>query len=207
MPANRVFLSHSSIDRPFVDRLAFDLERVNVGVWYDKWEIRVGDSLIEKISQGIESSDYLAIVLSPDSVKSEWVKREVNAALIRELEEKEVVILPILITDCEIPILLREKKYADFRKSYEDGFEELLFAVSPESPVTTEDLSLSTRITSVSGHRGEAFAVLVSARVWIRQFSDTEIHGCYNTRMGPRCEHDFGATCNVDFRRSKRCPI
>jgi hypothetical protein len=136
MPANRVFLSHSSIDRPFVDRLAFDLERVNVGVWYDKWEIRVGDSLIEKISQGIESSDYLAIVLSPDSVKSEWVKREVNAALIRELEEKEVVILPILITDCEIPILLREKKYADFRKSYEDGFEELLFAVSPESPVT-----------------------------------------------------------------------
>jgi hypothetical protein len=71
MPSHRVFLSYSTADKPFVDRLAYDLERVNVGVWYDKWEIRVGDSLIEKIAQGIESNDYLAIILSPNSVESE----------------------------------------------------------------------------------------------------------------------------------------
>ncbi len=135
MPVARVFLSYSSEDRPFVDRIAQDLERVNVGIWYDKWEIRVGDSLIEKISEGIRENDYLALMLSPNSVTSEWVRREVNAALIRELDEKKVIILPVLIESCEIPTLLREKKYADFRKSYENGFDELVSAVSPESPM------------------------------------------------------------------------
>lgn len=136
MPSHRVFLSHSSADKPFVERLAYDLERVNVGVWYDKWEIRVGDSLIEKIAQGIESNDYLALILSPDSVESEWVKREVNAALMRELEERKVIVLPLLIKDCKIPTLLKEKRYADFQKNYEEGFEDFLFAVSPESNLT-----------------------------------------------------------------------
>lgn len=134
MPSPKVFLSHTSTDKPFVDRLASDLERVNVGVWYDKWEIRVGDSLFDKISEGIEENDFLAIILSPRSVQSEWVRREVNAALMRELSERKVIVLPILYETCEIPTLLREKKYADFTKSYDDGFEDLLLATSPQSP-------------------------------------------------------------------------
>src|ERR1035437_2634670 len=110
MPSRTIFLSHSSEDKGFVDRLAFDLERVSVGVWYDKWEIRVGDSLLDKIATGIEQNDFLALVLSPRSVKSEWVKREVNAALMREMAERRVVVLPLLIEECDIPTLLREKK-------------------------------------------------------------------------------------------------
>jgi hypothetical protein len=39
-----------------------------------------------------------------------------------------------MIQDCEVPILLREKKYADFRTSYEEGFDQLLQATSPENP-------------------------------------------------------------------------
>lgn len=139
MPHRSVFLSHSRGDKPFVDRLASDLERLNVDVWYDKWEISVGDSLIDKISEGIQENDYLAIVLSPRSVGSEWVKRELNAALMRELAERKVVVLPILLEDCEIPILLREKKWADFRTSYDQGFEELLLATSPLSPTAIKD--------------------------------------------------------------------
>jgi hypothetical protein len=133
MPLKKIFLCHSSSDKIFVDRLAFDLEKVNVGVWYDKWEIRVGDSLIEKIQDGLESHDYLAIILSAESVISEWVKKELHSALIKEIAEKKIVVLPCLIQDCSIPPFLREKKYADFRKSYEDGFTDLLLAIFPES--------------------------------------------------------------------------
>jgi hypothetical protein len=75
-------------------------------------------------------------MLSPNSIQSEWVKRELNAALMRELEDKKVVVLPILIADCKIPVLLKEKKYADFRESYEKGFEDFLLAVSPENSPT-----------------------------------------------------------------------
>lgn len=133
MPLKRVFLCHSSIDKPFVDRLALDLERVNVGVWYDKWEIRVGDSLIEKIQQGLVENDYLVIILSPYSVQSDWVKKELNSALMREITEKKIFVLPCLLLDCEIPVFLTEKKYADFKTSYEEGFTNLLLAIFPES--------------------------------------------------------------------------
>jgi hypothetical protein len=133
MPTKRVFLCHSTKDKGFVDRLASDLERVNVGVWYAKWEIKVGDSLIEKINEGLRMNDYIAIVLTPDSMKSEWAKREINAGLMRELDEKRVVLLPLLVLDCDLPPLLKEKKWADFRTNYEEGFREFLFALVPES--------------------------------------------------------------------------
>lgn len=44
-----LFLSHSSADKTFVEKLAKDLEGVGVNVWFDKWEIKVGDSLTGKI--------------------------------------------------------------------------------------------------------------------------------------------------------------
>lgn len=133
MPSKKVFLCHSSSDKLFVDRLASDLEKVNIGVWYDKWEIKVGDSLIEKIQEGLNNNDYLVIILSPESVISEWVKRELNSALMKEIKEKKVVVLPCLISNCSMPVFLSEKKYADFTKSYEDGFTDLLLAIFPES--------------------------------------------------------------------------
>ena len=95
MPQKRIFLSHSTSDKVIVDRLASDLERLSVGVWYDKWEIQVGDSLLDKIAEGIEANDYLAVVLTPASVTSDWVRLELKAALMRELSEKRVVVLPL----------------------------------------------------------------------------------------------------------------
>ena len=136
MPNKRVFLCHSSADKPFVDRLANDLTQMNVGVWYDKWEIKLGDSILTKISEGIESHDYLAIILSKTSVQSDWVRLELNAGLMKELEEKEVFVLPLLLEDCKVPVLLKDKRRADFKNSYEDGFEELLFKIFPDSEKT-----------------------------------------------------------------------
>jgi TIR domain len=121
-----LFLSHSSRDRAFCERLALDLTRVGVPVWYDDWELKVGDSLRRKISDGIESRDHLAVVLSDASVKSDWVQVELNAALDRELKERKVIVLPLLIQDCDIPAFLRDKKYADFRTDYPHGLGQLL---------------------------------------------------------------------------------
>ena len=54
-----LFLSHSSADKTFVEKLAKDLEGVGVNVWFDKWEIKVGDSLTGKIEEGLQANDYL----------------------------------------------------------------------------------------------------------------------------------------------------
>jgi hypothetical protein len=127
----KVFISYSHADRDFVAELADDLIRNRVLVWWDEWEIRVGDSLIEKIQDGISGSSYLAVVLSPNSVNSAWVQEELRAAMARQLEEKRTVVLPILLSDCELPLFLKEKCYADFRDNYDKGLEDLLHAMHP----------------------------------------------------------------------------
>lgn len=124
-----VFISYSSKDSEFVERLANDLSKSVKRVWWDRWEIKVGDSITSKINEGIDRNDYLILVLSPNSVESSWVQKELNAGLMRELQTRNVVVLPILIGDCDIPPLIADKRYADFRASYEQGLAELLPAI------------------------------------------------------------------------------
>lgn len=124
-----LFLSHSSADKTFVEKLAKDLEGVGVNVWFDKWEIKVGDSLTGKIEEGLQANDYLGLVLSPAAVASELVKAELSAAWCRQMSSRKIVVLPILYQDCEIPFLLEDRKYADFRTSYDEGFMALCAAL------------------------------------------------------------------------------
>lgn len=121
-----IFLSHTSIDKPFVEKLAKDLKRIGINVWYDRWEIVVGESITWKIEQAIRENEYLGLVLSKEALESEWVKSEIGAAFYKQMTLKKVVILPIYYRNCEIPYLLADKKYADFRSEYEIGFRDLL---------------------------------------------------------------------------------
>jgi hypothetical protein len=54
----RVFISYSHADSPFVDRLAADLQAAEIDVWVDRWEVKVGDSIINRINSGIHESDF-----------------------------------------------------------------------------------------------------------------------------------------------------
>ncbi len=132
--AKRVFISYNHRDRDFVDRLAHDLRAVGLRVWWDEWEIKVGHSIVQKVSEGIEQSAYLIVVLSPNSVYSDWVKRELDSALMKQLSaDRGITILPVLMADCEIPRLLSEVKWADFRLDYDKGLRDLVEAVQPIS--------------------------------------------------------------------------
>jgi hypothetical protein len=121
-----IFISYSRVDKAFVDKLAGHLVQHNANVWIDSWELNVGDSLIQRIQQAIQDSSALVIVLSKASVASEWVKKELGAGLIRELDEKRVLVLPVLAEDCEIPMFLREKVYSDFRTDFDSGLKTLV---------------------------------------------------------------------------------
>jgi hypothetical protein len=135
-PRHTAFISYSHKDAPFVDRLAEDLVAGGVGVWLDRWKIMVGDSIADKIQTALHESDYLLLVLSPHSVSSPWVHDELNAARVRQLESRRVVVLPILYQDCDIPPLLKDKRYADCRGArYEQGLRELLAVLAPAPQV------------------------------------------------------------------------
>lgn len=116
-----VFISYSHSDEEFVNKFAAHLVKQNTHVWVDTWNLNVGDSILTKVQDAIEESSALLVVLSKSSVESEWCKKEINSGLMRELEEKKVLVLPVLLEDCKIPIFLREKMYADFRTSFDEG--------------------------------------------------------------------------------------
>ena len=110
-----IFISYSQADSPFVDGLARQLVALKHNVWVDRWELKVGDSLTEKIEVALTQSSAVILVISKNSVDSLWCRRELTAALVREIEEKRSIILPCRIDDCEMPLFLRDKLYADFR--------------------------------------------------------------------------------------------
>jgi hypothetical protein len=128
----RVFISHSSQDRTFAERLAEDLRRHRLSVWFDCRELKVGDSICDVISAALDAVDYLVVILSRASVQSRWVQAELNAALMAELSGKGIMVLPVLMEEVEIPPLLRDRKYADFRVKYNDGLRELLVVFNEE---------------------------------------------------------------------------
>lgn len=140
----RIFISYTSADEPFVDRLSTDLGSYSANIFYAKWSIKVGDSIVDKINQGLSSHDNLVVILSKASVRSEWVKRELNSSLMRQLKDREIRILPVLMEECDIPPLLADIKYADFRLDYNKGFTSLLDAFQ-------EDFDLEPYIGLVEG--------------------------------------------------------
>jgi hypothetical protein len=109
-----VFISYSSRDRRFVNRLAADLQSRSVAVWLDEAELRVGDSLIDSIRSALDRIDFVVAVVSSHSVKSEWVRKELDIAMNREIEQKRVIVIPVCKTKCELPGFLKGKVYADF---------------------------------------------------------------------------------------------
>ena len=123
------FLSHSSADKPFIRQLAADLTANGIGVWLDEQRIRVGDSIPEKIAQGLAESDYFLIGMSHKSAESAWVQKELNNALMSEMQRRNVHILPLRSDDSPMPQIIAEKKYADFSQSYKAGLEDLLKAI------------------------------------------------------------------------------
>jgi hypothetical protein len=126
-----IFISHNHRDKPFVRRLAADLGAMGIKAWVDEAEIRVGDSIIAKISIALEELEYLGVVLSPNSVSSSWVREELQQALHSQISERRVKVLPILLSDCSIPVFLRDKLYADFRdeQNYEHALEQILESI------------------------------------------------------------------------------
>jgi hypothetical protein len=123
------FLSHSSMDKPFIRQLAADLTANGVGVWLDEQRIRVGDSIPEKLAQGLAGSDFFLIAMSEHSASSPWVQKELNNALVNEVQRRKVHILPLRLDETPMPPIIGDKRYADFSKSYKAGFDELITAL------------------------------------------------------------------------------
>lgn len=120
----RLFLCHSDEDHSEVLYVAQILEKTHskLEVWVDEWALRFGDSLLEKIGDAIDQSDRLIVFLTPHSVDSNWVRKEVAAGIVMELAEEKGVdgnafVVPVVLEPvAKIPFTLRDKLYCDFTR-------------------------------------------------------------------------------------------
>ena len=95
MSATKLFISHASDDKKdFVEPLVAALEIAGFAVWYDKYELNIGDSLRQKIDQGLKDCDFGVVVFSSHFFAKKWPQTELDGLLALE-EINQKLILPI----------------------------------------------------------------------------------------------------------------
>jgi hypothetical protein len=132
----QIFISYSRKDIGFVRKLAGDLENAGYDVWWDLTDLRGGDDWPRVIPAAIEASQFVIVVLSPNSAISDWVEKEYTQAL--GLRKK---IIPIMLRPSRVPFALNTINYVNFASGeYADNFKNLLTALgyTGQPPVETK---------------------------------------------------------------------
>jgi hypothetical protein len=124
-----VFISHRRSDTKEAERLANEVRRAGHQVWFDEWEINIGDSIIERMNKGLSGTTYFVVCYSSAGIEVPWMGREWLSALARQLDGHSVKILPVLLTRGAPPAILADIKYADLTKEWSTGIKLLLRAI------------------------------------------------------------------------------
>ncbi len=133
-----VFICHASEDKnDFVRPLAKLLKDHHIEVWFDEFSLSIGDSLTEKIDEGLAKSRFGIVVLSPNFFKKPWAKRELSGLTFREMLENRNVILPIWhqVTVTEVAkfsLPLADKKASSSSEGINSILRELVKKIYPQ---------------------------------------------------------------------------
>ncbi len=95
------FISYSTKDQEFADRLYADLQNKGVRCWFAPHDVQGGKKLHEQIDEAIRRYERLLLILSPNSMSSKWVKTEIRNARKREVAEKKRVLFPVRLASYE----------------------------------------------------------------------------------------------------------
>ena len=132
------FISYSSKDDDFAQRLHADLQQKGVRCWFAPEDLKIGDKFRMRIDESIRIHDKLMVILSENSIRSSWVEEEVEAAIEKERKQNKLVLFPIRLDDAVMETdqawaasLRRTRHIGDFRPwkdhdQYQKSFERLL---------------------------------------------------------------------------------
>jgi TIR domain len=124
-----VFISHRVADLDPAKRLGTELEGRGHAVWLDEWKVNVGDSIVERMNEGLADSAYLVLCYSGSGSLSPWMGREWMSALARQLNGEHVRVLPVRLTGGAPPHILADVKYVDLVADWPGGVQALCRAI------------------------------------------------------------------------------
>ena len=110
----KAFLSHTSCDKDLVGLVQKKLTKMNA--WYDAVDIENGNSIPERINDGLKNATHYVLFWDEKANRSTWVHAELNAAFIRMLASKCKFMI-FALDDTELPELLQPYKYDKIDKS------------------------------------------------------------------------------------------
>lgn len=123
----RLFLSHSSKDRRFTERLAAVLGERSLACWYSERHIIGAKQWHDEIGAALVKCNWFVLVLTPHSAKSKWVKHELLFALEQKAYKGRIVVLDLRQADfTKLSWTLSQFQWVDFRKGFDRGCVELL---------------------------------------------------------------------------------
>jgi len=144
-----VFLSYSSKDSSLAKKIVTLLKGRDVPIWFDNVDLKIGESLSNEIKQAITNASFFCVLLSRNSLNSEWVKKELQWAQIKQSLTK-FFILPILLEKVELPDFLKDIKYVDFStvEGCISNIPELLNVLGVESTTSKQHPSEEKSLTA-----------------------------------------------------------
>ncbi|HEV2388517.1 MAG TPA: toll/interleukin-1 receptor domain-containing protein [Candidatus Acidoferrales bacterium] len=108
-----IFLSYRSTDKKSAESLRNSLEARGVRVWLDKDQIRPGDLFAEALDRGLATSGADGLLVTPDSLDSNWVKNEYYRALSLNAAG-ELQLIPLIFGGADLPGFLKDRNWIDF---------------------------------------------------------------------------------------------
>jgi hypothetical protein len=155
-----VFISHASEDKQDVVRpLAEQLKKHGLKIWVDEFELRLGDSLRQKIDIGLSKSKYGIVVLSPSFFQKDWPQKELDGLVARE-KDSQKIILPIwhkLNVDDVVKYspLLSGRLAAKWEEGVEEIAKKVLMAINfPLPPKTSSTKSILEKALALDKNLG-----------------------------------------------------
>jgi uncharacterized protein YjbI with pentapeptide repeats len=138
------FISYSSKDEAFAERLHADLQNRGVRCWFAPHDMPIGAKIIDALDEGIRLRQKVLLILSEGAIASDWVEDEVTTAFEEERSRKQLVLFPVRIDDAVIGTSeawagkLRARNIGDFTQwkqhdSYQKSFERLMRDLRVES--------------------------------------------------------------------------
>lgn len=162
-----VFISHSSHDREFVEQEIIGLlQSHSIRTWYSKDDIATASQWNNSILLGLRKCDWFLVVLSSQSITSNWVLAEVNWAF----EHRENAVVPVLKEECDwknFHLLLSNCQHSDFRIDYDFGKRQLLgtWGVAPKNP-DPEQLGSKRRVGKDIDEEGDDSKTVADLIQW-----------------------------------------
>jgi len=145
-----VFICHASEDKSdIIKPLVAAFKREGISYWYDKAEIKWGDSIIEKVNEGLRISRYVIVVISKSFLSKNWPKRELNSVLNVEASTGKVRVLPLILGTDEVKKdifkkypLLNDKAYLTWENDAQKIIDALKVRLGGNNKIFKDDNSV-----------------------------------------------------------------